>query len=84
MRVDLRSVCIAVVAVALLAIVFSMRGTEAQVPQPAPTGKWEYKCAEASYPNEAMLNRYGKDGWELVTVVAVRKGAFVSVFKRKW
>ena len=45
--------------------------------------KWEYSVAPIPLHNEAlMLNNFGQDGWELVTITDNGSGNLVGYFKR--
>jgi len=45
-----------------------------------PKIQWEYKMLDME--NKEDLNEYGKEGWELVSVVA-EQGAWMFFFKRQ-
>lgn len=48
--------------------------------------RWEYKTDSLSGMYGHILNEYGKDGWELVSMAYVRDNLrypFVVVFKRE-
>ncbi len=45
--------------------------------------KWEYQVAPIPLHNEAlMLNNFGQDGWELVTLIPSPQGNDIAYFKR--
>ena len=45
--------------------------------------KWEYLTTPLPPPNQtAILNDWGKDGWELVTIETNAMGGLVAFFKR--
>jgi len=45
--------------------------------------KWEYQVAPIPLHNEQlMLNNFGTDGWELVTLTPNQQGGLVAFFKR--
>jgi hypothetical protein len=43
--------------------------------------KWEYRTEYGDY-DEAKLNEWGNDGWELVTVIPGEPGKHTYFFKR--
>lgn len=44
---------------------------------------WEYQVAPIPLHNEAlMLNNFGQDGWELVTIQSNPQGGLVAFLKR--
>jgi hypothetical protein len=51
---------------------------------PSPTVRWEYLTAPVLIHNtQAILNNFGRDGWELVTVTTGASGEqLVAWFKR--
>jgi hypothetical protein len=83
MKIDVRSFGLGIAAAIVLAVILNVARTSAQVAVPADRPRWQYKCQEASYPDDVSMSNLGKDGWELVTITHVREGAFVCVFKRK-
>jgi hypothetical protein len=45
--------------------------------------KWEYQVAPIPLHNEAlMLNNFGQDGWELVTIQTNAQGGLIAFLKR--
>ena len=49
--------------------------------------KWEYKtvCIHTTSINEdKILDKYGKEGWELINVILVDTYRYKSYFKRKF
>ena len=45
--------------------------------------QWEYQVAPIPLHNEAlMLNNFGQDGWELVTIQTSAQGGLVAFLKR--
>lgn len=45
--------------------------------------RWEYATTPVLIHNtQAILNTWGEDGWELVTVVTMPDGNLVAYFKR--
>ena len=45
--------------------------------------KWEYQVAPIPLHNETMmLNNFGEDGWELVTIQINQQGGMVAFLKR--
>jgi hypothetical protein len=46
--------------------------------------QWEYQVAPIPLHNEAlMLNNFGQDGWELVTIQTNDQGGLVAFLKRQ-
>jgi len=46
--------------------------------------KWEYATVPLLLHKEAMiLNSWGVDGWELVSVVTNAQGGMLAIFKRE-
>jgi hypothetical protein len=44
---------------------------------------WEYQVAPIPLHNEAlMLNNFGQDGWELVTIQTNAQGGLIAFLKR--
>ena len=44
---------------------------------------WEYQVAQIPLHNEAlMLNNFGQDGWELVSIIRNDQGGLVAFLKR--
>ena len=44
---------------------------------------WEYQVAPIPLHNETlMLNNFGQDGWELVTILRNEQGGLVAFLKR--
>lgn len=44
---------------------------------------WEYKLVERQYCSEKLLDKFGQDGWELVTVITYWPAAKTWILKRR-
>lgn len=44
---------------------------------------WEYKFINLQRDREETVNRWGADGWELVTIFPLEQDGWMAIFKRK-
>jgi hypothetical protein len=73
-------------AVMLSGFFLVITGRDAGSQPPSAQTEWQYKVVEDSYmgrSGEGLLNRVGRDGWELVTILPATDGARQSYVLKK-
>lgn len=84
MHLPVRNLFCLLVVIALGWLVWGIVRSDGQVNAPVGPVRWEYRVEE-SHMSRDLLNRCGKEGWELVdTVISGNEGGIVYqfVFKR--